>query len=211
LRVLQEGSYERVGEEKTRRVDVRVIAATNRDLKKEMAAGRFREDLYYRLDVFPIRVPPLRERKEDLSLLAAHFLDRACQRMHLPRPRLTKAHIEQLQRYDWPGNIRELENVLERAVIMSRRYRQLRFDLTSAEPQVSPVAPLPRPGQSESRPKAVLSDAEIRQLERENLQAALEQSGGRIRGPGGAAELLGLKPTTLAARLKALGIRKPID
>src|SRR5262249_54463882 len=108
---------------------------------------------------------------------------------------------------DWPGNIRELENALERAVIRSRRHGQLRFDLTSEEPPVSRVAPLPLQGQGESGPKAVLSDAEFRQLERANLRAALEQSGGRIRGAGGAAELLGLKPTTLAARLKALGIR----
>jgi transcriptional regulator with GAF, ATPase, and Fis domain len=209
LRVLQEGTYERVGEEQSRLVDVRVIAATNRVLKKEMTAGRFREDLYYRLNVVPITVNPLRERREDIPMLAAHFLDHACQRLHLRRPRLTRDHVRELQQYDWAGNVRELENVIERAVIMARRHGQLRFDLAGDGPRASAPAALPPAGREGSRAKAVLPDAEVRRLERENIQAALRQCGGRIRGSGGAAELLGLKPTTLASRIKTLGIRKP--
>jgi formate hydrogenlyase transcriptional activator len=209
LRVLQEGSYERVGEEQPRRVDVRVVAATNRVLKKEMTAGRFREDLYYRLHVFPLTVAPLRERREDIPLLAAHFLDHACQRLHLRRPRLTRDHVRELQQYDWPGNVRELENVIERAVIMARRHGRLRFDLAGEGPRAPATAALPPAGQEGSQAKAVLRDAAVRQLERENIQAALRQCGGRLRGSGGAAELLGLKATTLASRIKTLGIRKP--
>jgi transcriptional regulator with GAF, ATPase, and Fis domain len=210
LRVLQEGTYERVGEEQPRRVDVRLLAATNRVLKKEMAAGRFREDLYYRLHVVPITVAPLRERREDIPLLAAHFLDHASARLHLPRPRLTRGHLRELERYDWPGNIRELENVIERAVIMARRHGRLRFDLAGEGPRASPPA-APPPGQEGSRPNVVMPAAEVRRLERENILAALRQSGGRIRGPGGAAELLGLKATTLASRIKTLGIGKAND
>ena len=120
LRVLQERSYERVGEEKTRSADVRIVAATNRDLKKEVAAGRFREDLYYRLNVFPLRVAALRERKEDIPLLAAHFVELLVKELGLPNPRLTRAGIEALQGYDWPGNIRELRNVIERAVLFAQ-------------------------------------------------------------------------------------------
>src|SRR4051794_22088563 len=209
LRVLQEGAYERVGEEQTRRVDVRVIAATNRVLKKEGAAGGFREDLYYRLNVFPLTVAPLRQRREDIPLLAAHFLDHACQRLHLRRPRLTREHVGELQQYDWPGNVRELENVIERAVIMARRHGRLRFDLAGERPRAPAPAVPPPSGQEGSRPEGVLPDAAVRQLERENIQAALRQAGGLIRGPGGAAELLGLKPTTLASRIKTLGIRNP--
>ena len=120
LRVLQEKCYERVGEDRTRHADVRIIAATNRDLKSEAAAGRFREDLYYRLNVFPIQVAPLRERGEDIPLLAQHFINLSVKEMGCAKPRLTRAGIIQLQSYDWPGNIRELRNVIERAVIISR-------------------------------------------------------------------------------------------
>ena len=120
LRVLQEKSYERVGEEKTRRADVRIVAATNRDLKKEVAAGRFREDLYYRLNVFPLRVAPLRQRKEDIPLLATYFVELLANELGCLKPRLTRAGVEALEGYNWPGNIRELRNVIERAVIFSR-------------------------------------------------------------------------------------------
>ncbi|VAX31060.1 Transcriptional regulator, Fis family, partial [hydrothermal vent metagenome] len=120
LRVLQEGTYERVGDEKTRKVDIRIVAATNKDLKKEVEQGRFREDLFYRLNVFPIEVPPLRKRKDDIPLLANHFLTLAARKFHSPKPRLTKANVLQLQNYEWPGNVRELQNILERAVITSR-------------------------------------------------------------------------------------------
>jgi len=118
LRVLQEQQYERVGDEKTRQVDVRIIAATNRDLQKEVEAGRFRQDLYYRLNVFPIEVAPLRRRKEDIPLLASHLLEHAARKLNCAQPRLTKAHVIKLQSYDWPGNVRELQNVIERAVII---------------------------------------------------------------------------------------------
>jgi DNA-binding NtrC family response regulator len=128
LRVLQEKCYERVGEDRTRHADVRIVAATNRDLKREVAAGRFREDLYYRLNVFPVKVAALRERKEDIPLLAKHFLELSVKELRCPTPRLTRAGLETLQGYDWPGNIRELRNVIERAVIFAR-CGALEFDL----------------------------------------------------------------------------------
>ena len=121
LRVLQEKQYERVGDEKTRQVDVRIIAATNRDLKREVEAGRFRQDLYYRLNVVPIEVAPLRRREQDIAVLAAHFLELAAKRFNRPARRLTQANLLELQRYEWPGNVRELQNVIERAVITSGR------------------------------------------------------------------------------------------
>jgi transcriptional regulator with GAF, ATPase, and Fis domain len=117
LRVLPEKTYERVGETRSRTADVRIVAATNRDLKNEVAAGRFREDLYYRLSVVPIRVAPLRDRKEDIPLLASHFVEIAVKEIRCPKPRLTRAGIETLLNYDWPGNIRELRNVIQRAAI----------------------------------------------------------------------------------------------
>jgi transcriptional regulator with GAF, ATPase, and Fis domain len=131
LRVLQEGQYERVGEDVTRKVDVRVVAATNQDLQAEARARRFRQDLFYRLNVFPIELPPLRARKDDIPLLAAHFVAQASKRHGIPALRLTKEDGERLQRYEWPGNIRELQNVIERAVILSKGER-LRLDLALA-------------------------------------------------------------------------------
>ncbi len=132
LRVLQEKRYERVGEDRTRRADVRIVGATNRDLKKEAAAGRFREDLYYRLSVFPIQVAPLRERKEDIPPLAKHFVDLSVRELRIPKPRLTRAGIAKLLSYDWPGNVRELRNVIDRAVILARG-GALDFDLPGGE------------------------------------------------------------------------------
>src|SRR5438477_989523 len=128
LRVLQEGQFERLGDDRTRTVQVRLIAATNRDLLAEAKAGRFRLDLYYRLSVFPIEVPPLRERPEDLRQLAEHFIKQSARRLGVPRPRLSKLHLQELQDYDWPGNVRELQNVIERAVILSRG-ASLQFEL----------------------------------------------------------------------------------
>ena len=128
LRVLQEGTFERIGDELTRTVDVRIIAASNRDLKQEVEAGRFRHDLYYRLSVFPIEVAPVRERLEDLPALAAHFLEQICGRLGVPQPKLQRRHIDALQRYEWPGNVRELQNVIERAVIRAQS-GDLEFDL----------------------------------------------------------------------------------
>lgn len=206
LRVLQEREFERVGEEVTRHVDVRILAATNRDLKQEIDAGRFRRDLFYRLNVFPIEVVPLRQRSEDIPFLAAHFLDLAVATLHCPRPRLTKAHILQLQQYDWPGNVRELRNVVERGVIASRG-GELRLDLSGDLADETPEAYASR------RPPVpsgeILPDAELKRLERQNILAALEQSRWKIYGPGGAAELLGVRPTTLASRIKRLRLRRP--
>ena len=154
LRVLQEQQYERVGDERTRNVDVRVIAATNRDLKKEVEAGRFRQDLYYRLNVFPLEIAPLRERKEDIPLLAEHLLELASKKLNCPKPRLTKALVAKLQRYDWPGNIRELQNVIERSLIISGS-QGLQFDL-------------PQGGEGRS-PTRLLSDSSQTALEEEIL------------------------------------------
>jgi transcriptional regulator with GAF, ATPase, and Fis domain len=203
LRVLQEKRYERVGDDRTRRADVRIIAATNRDLKKEVDAGRFREDLYYRLNVFPIQVAPLRERAEDIPLLAEHFVRRAVGELRCPAPRLTRAAVVQLQSYDWPGNVRELHNVIERAVILARG-GALAFDL--------PTRHVPAATQSRARAEgeaAFLTDAELRARERDNLLRVLEQSHWKIKGADGAAELLGVNPNTLAARMKAMGIERP--
>ena len=201
LRVLQEGELERVGDERTRKVKVRVIAATNRDLRQEAEAGRFRADLYYRLGVFPIELPPLRRRIEDVPALAEHFLANAARRLGRPRPRLTLAAAQQLQRYDWPGNVRELQHVIERALITAQGGR-LAFALPAPGPRasatrsVTPAAPGPR----------VLTDDEVRRLEAENIRAALRVAAGKLYGADGAAALLGVKPTTLASRMKALGI-----
>jgi DNA-binding NtrC family response regulator len=197
LRVLQEKSYERVGEEKTRRADVRIVAATNRDLKKEVAAGRFREDLYYRLNVFQLRVAALRERKKDIPLLAAHFVELLVKELGCPKPRLTRAGIETLQGYDWPGNIRELRNVIERAVVFARG-GALEFDLT-------PFGP---PDDDQTEPE-YLTESEMRHRERQNLFAVLQKAGWKIKGAGGAADLLGVKPTTLISRIEKMGLQRP--
>lgn len=204
LRVLQERQFERVGEARTRSVDVRLIAATNRDLKEEVRRGRFREDLYFRLNVFPLTSIPLRERREDVPLIAAHFLKGAARRLNRPDLRLTEADARRLARYDWPGNVRELENVIERAAILAERGR-LRFDLP--EPRTA----TPPPGRAEEAAEAQhpLSEAERRTRARAEIEAALHLSGGKVFGDGGAAELLGLKPTTLMSRMKALRVERP--
>jgi DNA-binding NtrC family response regulator len=206
LRVLQEKTYERVGEEKTRRADVRIVAATNRDLKIEVAAGRFREDLYYRLNVFPLKVATLRERKEDIPLLATHFVELLAKELGCPKPRLTRAGIETLQGYDWPGNIRELRNVIERAVI-SARGGALDFDLPLTGSSVDLTSFGPRDGE-QAEPE-YLTESELRRRERENLFAVLQKASWKIKGVDGAAELLGVKPTTLIARIDKMGLKRP--
>jgi len=212
LRVLQESEFERVGDDITRTVDVRVIAATNRDLEQLVLDGRFREDLFYRLSVFPIRVPPLRERKDDVVQLARHFLDTTSRDFGREPPPLTRAQVDAIRKYDWPGNVRELKNVIERAVILSRG-DGLRLDLSMpAGAAASGEAPDPS-GTGESAGEIVaggriLTEQEFRTLQRNNLVAALEKTHWKVAGPGGAAELLGLRPTTLADRIKAWGLRK---
>ena len=206
LRVLQEKSYERVGEEKTRGTDVRVVAATNRDLAKEVAAGRFRPDLYYRLNVFPLKVAALRERKEDIPVLATHFVELSAKELGWPKPRLTRAGIETLQNYDWPGNIRELRNVIERAVILAQG-GALEFDLPENESNPTSIERTDV-NQPESR---LLTEPEIRRLERENIFAVLQKTGWKIKGANGAAELLGLKANTLIARIKKMGFKRPLE
>jgi transcriptional regulator with GAF, ATPase, and Fis domain len=205
LRVLQDKCYERVGEEKTRRADVRIVAATNRDLKKEVTAGRFREDLYYRLNVFPMKLAPLRDRREDIPRLAAHFVELSLRELGCPRPRLTQAGIDALQSYDWPGNIRELRNVIERAVIFARG-GVLEFDLLvmDSSPALTPAAPRVGDGAD----LEFLTDSEMQRLERENLFAVLEKTGWKIKGIDGAAELLGVKPTTLISRIGKMGLKR---
>lgn len=203
LRVLQEGTFERVGEESTRKVDVRILAATNRDLMKETEAGRFREDLYYRLSVFPIEVVPLRDRLEDVPSLTMHFLDDGCRRLGIAKPSLKRRHVKALMSYDWPGNVRELQNVIERAVIRSQS-GSLEFDLPAGD------APRIKRHQSPDEPKApgVLTYQQLLAQERDNLKAALEACYWRVSGPNGAAKLLGVKPTTLASKIKSMGLRQ---
>jgi transcriptional regulator with GAF, ATPase, and Fis domain len=206
LRVLQEKRYERVGEDRTRLADVRIIGATNRDLKKEVAAGRFREDLYYRLNVFPIQVMPLKERTEDIPLLAKHFIDQSVKELGCTRPRLTRASIARLQNYDWPGNIRELRNVIDRAVIISRG-GVLDFDLPVTDSL--PAATRPAPEKADATEPEILTEPEMQRRERENLLAALRKTNWKIRGADGAAELLGVKPTTLVTRMQKMGLKRP--
>jgi transcriptional regulator with GAF, ATPase, and Fis domain len=208
LRVLQEKSYERVGEERIRRADVRIIAATNRDLKSAVAAGRFRADLYYRLNVFPLRVPALRERKEDIALLATHFVELLAKELNCPPPRLTRAGIEMLQGYNWEGNIRELRNVIERAVITARG-GALEFALPVTGSSVNLTSFKPK---DEGAPSPeYLTEPEIRRRERENLLAILEKTAWKIKGSDGAAQLLGVKANTLVARIKKLGFQRPLE
>jgi transcriptional regulator with GAF, ATPase, and Fis domain len=205
LRVLQEGTFERVGEERTRRVNVRIVAATNRDLRREVEAGTFRQDLFFRLSVFPVELPPLRERREDIPLLVRHFIHLASRQARCGDLRVTDAQMARLRAYSWPGNIRELQNVIERAMILSSCGEQpLNLD------QILPPdanAPLPAPDAPGVDPP-YLTQAEWNARERANLLAALRAADWKIYGAGGAAERLGVKPTTLASRLQSHGIRK---
>jgi len=208
LRALQEGEFERVGDDETIKVDVRVVAATNRNLTEEIKAGRFREDLYYRLSVFPVEVPPLRERLDDIAPLVMHFLNTICRELNREPLGLTKNQLVALKSHNWPGNIRELKNVIERAVISSTGGR-LRLD-----PSLS-IAAAQQPSTAGGAEGAASGDAdfvtiaEFKELEKANLIAALTHTNWKTWGPDGAAELLGMKPSTLTYRMKALGISKP--
>ena len=204
LRVLQESEFERVGDDITRSVDVRVIAATNKNLEQLIVAGEFREDLFYRLSVFPIEVPPLRERGEDIVQLAQHFLEQTCQDFGRDLLTLTRAQTEHLRAYPWPGNIRELKNVIERAVILSQG-KVLRLDLSM--PGLEPEG-----GESvahEPETAVVMTEQQIKDLQKTNIIKALKLAGWRVSGKGGAAELLGVRPTTLADRLRTYKIKRP--
>ena len=207
LRVLQDKCYERVGEDRTRYTDVRIVAATNRDLKEEVAAGRFRQDLYYRLNVFPLTVAALRERKEDIPLLAIHFVELLVKELGCPKPRLTRAGIETLQGYDWPGNIRELRNIIERAVILARG-GALEFDLPVTSPPIDLTFLKPESGGDQAGLE-YLTESEMQRRKRENLITVLQKTGWKIKGLGGAAELLGIKPTTLMSRIQQMGLKRP--
>lgn len=199
LRVLQDGTFERVGGEETLKVDVRVIAATHRDLEKMVREGRFREDLWYRLNVFPIRIPPLRLRREDIPSLVRHFVERKAKEMNLSRiPGVFEHDMERLKLYDWPGNVRELQNVVERALILSYGdtlfFSDFVFPRTSTQPLES--------GQEE-RPFLSMEEAIAA-----HIRAALEKTRWKVSGPGGAAELLDMNASTLRFRMQKLGIHR---
>ena len=203
LRALQEHEFERVGDDQTVKVDVRIVAATNLDLEAEVKASRFREDLFYRLSVFPIIVPALRERSNDIAPLAQHFLYRSCTELGREPLKLSKQQVQTLQKHNWPGNIRELKNVIERAVILSTGSRA-RLDLVM--PDVSQTR-IPSENSTESTLKFT-TDAEIREVEKANMIVALKHANWQVWGEGGAAELLGVKPSTLTYRMKVFGIGK---
>ncbi len=204
LRILQEGQFERVGEERTRKIDVRVIAATNRDLLTEAHTGRFRQDLYYRLSVFPIEIPPLRDRPEDIGPLMEHFVRQSCERVGVPPPGITKGHVRVLEQYAWPGNVRELQNVVERAVIISRG-GSLQFELGGMVKQREGS-----PHEQRTRPRTTVDPSleELKRMERDVIVRALDAAGWKIYGETGAAARLGLPPTTLTSRMKKMVIRK---
>ncbi|NOY86434.1 MAG: GAF domain-containing protein [Deltaproteobacteria bacterium] len=206
LRILQEGEFERVGEEKTQKVDIRFISATNRSLEKGVESGQFRKDLYYRLNVFPLEVAPLRERKEDIPLLTDYFLRLISRKMNTPIPTLTQKHLKQLLDYHWPGNIRELQNILERAMIQARSGVN-GFELWGLPGHSSP--PTYTANTSDKRQIEVVPEEEIVRRQRENTIAALVRTSWKVYGEDGAAKLLGIKPTTLISRIKKMGLEKP--
>jgi len=220
LRVLQEGEFEPVGSSSTLRVDARVIAATNRDLEQAVRAGKFRADLYYRLNVVPLRVPPLRERREDISALMLHFLVRSARRTGKDIRGISTASMQAALAYDWPGNVRELENLVERAVVLSRG-PALELDPKLLAPR---QAALPLPPQLElpagqaapvaaapaGEPSAeALEVCTLEELERRHIQAVLERARWVIEGSEGAARLLDMSPSTIRSRMKRLGITRP--
>jgi PAS domain S-box-containing protein len=204
LRVLQESEFERVGDDVTRSVDVRVIAATNRDLERQIVEGLFREDLFYRLSVFPVEVPPLRDRGDDVIQLAQEFLNKTCKDFGRQPMTLTRGQANKLRAYDWPGNVRELKNVIERAVILTRgNVLRLEASLPEAASGSSDAV-----SETRAAPE-FLTEQEMREFQKKNTIAALKKANWRVSGPGGAADLLGIKPTTLADRIRTLGVRKP--
>jgi len=200
LRVLQEQQFERIGDDKTRDVDVRIIAATNRDLKALVDKGSFREDLYFRLNVFPMYSAPLRERTEDIPLLTQHFLEKSCARSGKPKLKVSISEMQKLQGYHWPGNIRELENVIERQVILSQGSLVVFEGLDPITNQTQPSINL------KTASNTIKTISDLQRMEYDNLVLALETSKGKIFGEDGAAELLGIKPTTLTSKLNKMKI-----
>jgi transcriptional regulator with GAF, ATPase, and Fis domain len=198
LRAVQDGMFERVGSSVTRKTDVRLVAATNRKLDEEVRAGRFRQDLLYRLNVFPITVPPLRQRPDDIPPLVGHFLQKHCRKLGVPVPQVSRATMKALQARDWPGNIRELENIVERALISSRGAR---FDLSDETPPTGSAGHDVQHAPGGARTLA--------QLERDHIVATLERLQWRVEGPGGAAAVLGINASTLRSRMQKHGIRRP--
>ena len=195
LRVLQEGTLEPVGSDKTLKVDVRIVAATNVDLDEALEKGRFRQDLYYRLNVFPIELPPLRARKTDIVSIARQHLDRSAKRTGRGPWTLSKRSVERMTAYDWPGNIRELINYLDRAAIL----------VTSGEIEID----IPRQRSKSFDPTSdPTSWPTLGQFEKDYVERVLAATEGKIYGPGGAAEILGLKPSTLQSRMAKLGIAR---
>jgi transcriptional regulator with GAF, ATPase, and Fis domain len=197
LRILQEGTFERLGSEQSIRSNFRLIAATNKDLAKEVEKGRFRQDLFYRMNVFPIALPPLRGRKADIPSIASHLLDKYNQKMGKRIRRIPSQEMERLLHYGWPGNVRELEHVIERAVIISEGTS---IDFSELD-RLSGTAV----------PGSDRESMRLRDMERQHIKKALVVSGFRIYGPGGAAAKLDLKPTTLCSMMKRLGIGKRYD
>jgi PAS domain S-box-containing protein len=209
LRVLQEGEFAAVGSSHTKKVDVRVIAATNRDLNQAVKGGGFREDLYYRLNVFPIEVPPLRERDDDILLLAAAFAAKSAQRLGRRIEPLSDEYKKRLRGYLWPGNVRELQNVIERAVITSRDGH---LNLDRALPDTTSDRNCDVEAQqtmTEEVSERILQLRELQQLERKNILRALQSTAWRVAGKDGAATLLGMNPSTLNSRIRALRISRP--
>ena len=213
LRVLQEGELEPVGSSRTRKVDVRIVAATHRDLADCVARGTFREDLYYRLAVFPIRIPPLRERGRDIDELARAFAEKYARRVGRVLSPLPESTLARLRAYAWPGNVRELANVIERGVIISS---ERTFDIDRALPPGGPARPSEPPSAAPAipappspAPDAILTAKDLLDLERKNLIQALTRTSWKVSGPSGAATLLGMNPSTLSSRLRALNIRRP--
>lgn len=205
LRALQENEFERIGDNKTIRVNVRVVAATNRDLQEEIKAGRFREDLFYRLSVFPIEVPTLRDRIDDVVPLALNFLEKACKELGRKPLELNRSQAAGLQQHDWPGNIRELKNTIERAVISSTGDKLiLDVDLIGISTSIEVVS-----DHSNVSSAGYITNDEFRELEKANIVAALKEANWKTWGDDGAAALLGVKPTTLAYQIKTFGIEKP--
>ncbi len=196
LRVLQEGEFERVGSSQTIRVDVRVIAATHNDLAREVQEGRFRADLFYRLNVFPLRIPPLRERREDIAPLVRHFAMRYAANTGRKIEHIPKQALASLRSYDWPGNVRELQNVVERSMILSQGPELNLGSWLPGDPGLTPGG-----NGHDEHGLGNLAD-----IERQHITRVLESTGGRVSGAGGAAQILGLKRTTLEARMKKLGI-----